>query len=88
MFGKVKYTREDWKYDEWTDCVKTCFQIFDKDNNKCGVKSTQSLLVPIEIASIKNDLLTLIESDDYDPKTSFYSHYANDVKAYQTHVIC
>jgi len=62
--------------------LKTCFQIFDKDNNKRGVKSTQSLHVPIEIASIKNDLLTIIESGDYDPKTSFYSHYENDVKTY------
>jgi len=42
----------------------------------------KKLYVLIEIASIKNDLLTIIESGDYDSKSSFYSHYANDVKAY------
>jgi len=50
--------------------LKTCFQIFD-NNNKCGVKSTQSFHIPIKIASIKNDLLTIIGSGDYDPKTLF-----------------
>lgn len=61
------------------DDGKTCFHMFDKDNNKHGVKSTRSLNV-LQVRVIKNDLLTNRRATITIPTVRFIRIWRDDVK--------